>query len=267
MATTDTISSLRTFVTSVARVEDVHDHLRRITFAGGDLVSFEPVGPDSFVYVLLPPPGRSELTVDASFSWEAHFQTPEAERAVGAYYTVRRWDPTTTELEALFVLHGDSGHASAWAGRAGVGDPVALWGPRTCWEPPPGVTSYVLVADETGLPAVAGIIESLPSGTPIRVVAEIADAASGQELPTRAGVEVTWLERGGAEAGTTTLLVDAVRALGPLDPATTYAYGGGESRAMTAVRRHLRDERGFALPHVSMVGYWRHSSTKDADVE
>lgn len=262
-----TIAALRTYVTSVGAVEDVHEHLRRITFRGGDLVTFEPVGPDSFVYVLLPPPGRPDLTVDASFSWEVHFQSPVEERAVGAYYTVRRWDPATTELDALFVLHGDVGHASAWASRAAPGDPVALWGPRTCWEPPAGTERVLLVADETGLPAVAGIIEALRADTPVQVIAEIADEAHGQPLPSRPGVDITWLERGAADAGTTPLLVDAVRSLGPLDPTTTYAYGGGESRAMTAVRRHLRDERGFAQSHVSMVGYWRHATTTDSEVE
>jgi NADPH-dependent ferric siderophore reductase len=30
---------------------------------------------------------------------------------------------------------------------------------------------------------------------------------------------------------------------------------------MTAVRRHLRDERALAREQVSMVGYWRHTST------
>ena len=38
--------------------------------------------------------------------------------------------------------------------------PVALWGPRTGFEPAAETDWYLLVADETGLPAVAAILAS-----------------------------------------------------------------------------------------------------------
>ena len=253
------LGAIRTFVTAVVAVEDVHPHLRQITFGGGDLDTFEPNGPDAFVYVLLPPPGRAGLTVDQSFSWEAVPDMPEAERPVGAYYTVRRWRPEAGELDALFVLHGDSGPASAWAGRAQVGDPVALWGPRTSWAPPADTDHFVLVADETGLPAVAGVLDLLPPETSIQVVAEAGSDAERQELPAHPGATVTWVSRDGAEAGTATnLLVDAVRAL-EWTGVHPYVFGGGESRALTKVRRLVRDERGCPREAVSLVAYWRHS--------
>ncbi|QYG95118.1 SIP domain-containing protein [Iamia sp. SCSIO 61187] len=261
------LSAIRTFVTSVVAVEDVHPHLRQITFGGGDLHAFVPNGPDAFVYVLLPPPGRTELTVDQSFSWEAVPDMAEADRPVGAYYTVRRWRPEAGELDVLFVLHGDTGPASAWAARAQVGDPVALWGPRTSWDPPADTDHYVLVADETGLPAVAGVLDLLPPEASIQVVAEVASPAERQDLPDHPGATVTWLSRGGAEAGTAThLLVDAVRSL-EWRGDHPYVFGGGESRALTEVRRHVRDERGCPREAVSLVAYWRHAADTDDAVE
>jgi NADPH-dependent ferric siderophore reductase len=247
---------IRTFVARVSAVEDVHPHLRRITFAGGDLATFDPAGPDTFLYLLLPPPGRTELTIDASFSWEAHARMPEAEKPVGAYYTLRAWRPEREELDILVVLHGDAGNASRWAARAGVGDPVALWGPRTAYHPPPGTTHLVLVADETALPAVAVILEQLPAGMTAEVLAEVASEDERQPLPARPGVDVRWLHRDGAEPGTTTLLADAVRALPELGSGT-YVWGGGESRVMTSIRRHVRDERGLDRERVGLVAYWR----------
>jgi NADPH-dependent ferric siderophore reductase len=73
------------------------------------------------------------------------------------------------------------------------------------------------------------------------------------------GVEVTWLHRDGAPPGTTDLLADAVRAL-PWPGGTPYVWGGGESRAMTAVRRHVRREVGLAREAVTLVAYWRHAA-------
>jgi NADPH-dependent ferric siderophore reductase len=69
---------------------------------------------------------------------------------------------------------------------------------------------------------------------------------------------VTWLHRDGAAPGTTRLLLDAVAAL-PWPGGTPYAWGGGESGAMTAVRRHLRDDVGLDREAVSMGAYWRHT--------
>jgi NADPH-dependent ferric siderophore reductase len=34
-------------------------------------------------------------------------------------------------------------------------------------------------------------------------------------------------------------------------------WGGAESRCMTAVRRHVRDERRLPRHAVSLVAYWR----------
>jgi len=269
------LALLKTYVTHVVGVADVHPHLRLVTFGGGDLAEFTPAGPDTFLYLLLAPPGRPELAVDQSFSWDAYARTPDDEKPVGAYYTLRRWRPESAEIDVLMVLHDDhgtdasptsGGHASRWAAQATVGDRVALWGPRTAYDPPVGTEHFVLVADETGLPAVAAIIEQLPDGATADVLAEVADASERQELAERKGVNVRWLYRDGAAPGTTTLLSDAAREL-PVFDRPTYLWGGGESKVMTKVRRYVRDVRGLGRGDVSLVAYWRHASTTDADAD
>ena len=87
------LAAIRTSLTTVSSVVDVHPHLRRITFAGGDLATFAPIGPDTFCYVLLPPPGSDTLAIDQTFTWEQHAQLPPGEQPVGAYYTVRSLAP------------------------------------------------------------------------------------------------------------------------------------------------------------------------------
>ena len=254
------MSAIRTFLTEVAAIRDIHPHLRQITFRGGDLDTFAPAGPDTFLYLLVAPPGRTELGIDQSFTWEAHARMPEEDKPVGAYYTLRRWRPDTCELDILMVLHGDAGPASAWAMRAEPGETVALWGPRTAYHPPDGSEHLVLVADETGLPAVAVILEQMPPGTTAHVVAEVDNGTEHQALPSSPDIEVTWLHRHGAEAGTTSLVGDHVRTLRRPERAT-YVWGGGESRTMTAVRRHVRDTWGLDREAVSLVAYWRHDAS------
>jgi NADPH-dependent ferric siderophore reductase len=189
---------------------------------------------------------------------------------VGAYYTVRRWRPEVQEIDLWMVLHHEGGEpddvddprvgaAARWAAAAAPGDAVGLWGPRTAFEPPADTDSYLLVADETGLAAVAALLEQWGAGpTPppsTTVVVEVADAEHRVALPMAAWADVRWLHRDGADPGTGTRLLDAVRSveLGP----RTYAVGAAESRQVTAIRRHLRDERGLPAERVSMTGYWR----------
>jgi NADPH-dependent ferric siderophore reductase len=250
------LASIRTFLTTVAAVRSVTPRVRRITFRGGDLATFSPIAPDQFLYVLLPPPGRTELTIDQSFTWSAYEHMPESERPVGAYYTVRAWRPEVAELDMDFVLHTPAGPACEWAARAAVGDPVALWGPRTSLTPPPATDWYLLFADDTGLPALAGILGALPDGTRVRAFVEVADAEEIQPLPIGPAIDITWLTRDGAEPGTTTALLESARAM-PWPGGTPYVWGGAESRTLTEIRKYLRHEVGLGREQVTLVGYWR----------
>jgi NADPH-dependent ferric siderophore reductase len=258
------LASIPTHITSVVATEMVTPHIKQITFGGGDLVNFRPVGPDQFIYVLAAAPGQAELPIDSSFTWEWYDATPADERPIGAYYTVRRWRPETAQLDMWFVLHGDgndhvAGPASTWAEQARLGESVGLWGPRTAWAPPADTDWYLLVGDETGLPAIATILESLPDRTPAKVFIETTGTTDRVGLPASPTVEVTWIDRGDEPAGTTTLLADAVRSM-PWPDGTAYAWGGGESRAVTAIRKYVRHVVGLPREAVSMTGYWRHAN-------
>jgi NADPH-dependent ferric siderophore reductase len=91
------------------------------------------------------------------------------------------------------------------------------------------------------------------------VFVETTGTADRVELPAGPAVEVTWIDRGDEPAGTTTLLADAVRAM-PWRDGAAYAWGGGESRAMTAIRKYVRRDVGLPREAVSMTGYWRHAN-------
>lgn len=265
-------NAVPTLLTAVVRQQQLTPHYVLVTVGGRDLQTLATEGFDQFVYVLLPPPGRTELTIDHSFTWGAYAEMPESEQPVGAYYTVRAWRPaidgSTAEMDLVFAVHDvpegvAGGHAVRWAQTAEPGDPVALWGPRQGGAPPPDTDWCLLVADETGLPQVAVILEHRPPGVAVHAFVEL--DGPDDRLPLAGvdadghgdGVEVHWLYRRGAAAGTTSLLVDAVRSL-KLPAGHVFAWGGAESRAVTAIRKYLRHECGIERERVTMVGYWRH---------
>ena len=261
-ADTTELDAIPTFVAEVVAVQQNAPRMKRITVGGDDLARFVPKGPDQFLYLLLPPPGREELTVGTDFNWTAYREMPEEERPVGAYYTVRHHRPERNEIDLDLVLHDvpsgvEGGHAARWAMRAKPGDPVALWGPRIAYEPSDSVTDIVVFADETGLPAAFCVAEALPEGRRARLVIEVDGPADHLPAPQRDGVQVIWLHRNGAVPGTTSLLEQAARDMAPPDPATTYVYGGAESRAMTSIRRIVRRDWNLPKESVSLVPYWR----------
>lgn len=267
----DELRGIRTFFTSVARVGALSPGVRRITFAGGDVNEIDWLSPDQFVYLLLPPAGATKLTIDRDFTWEGVREMPVDQQPRGAYYTVRHLRADEGELDIDVVLHGDDGPAGAWAARAVPGDVAALWGPRTAWEPPAVTSTYLLVADDTAFPALGAILEHLSAVQPwatVHAIVELGDRRECQPLAELPGRHVRWLFRDGLAPGTTTGLVDEVRRLtseAEWPRSGVYAWGGGESRAMTAVRRHLRDDVGLSRSEVSMVGYWRRAEHAGED--
>ncbi|MFI6692865.1 siderophore-interacting protein [Streptomyces sp. NPDC050433] len=130
--------------------------------------------------------------------------------------------------------------------------------------PRPGQDAPVLPGpddgqNESALPAVAGILESLPPGIPARVWITLQHAADRWELPTTADAHVSWLVRD--ESAPTT--EEAIRAADDLPGGTPYAWIAGESATVKAVRRHLVGERGFDRKAVKFTGYWRRGTSED----
>ena len=168
-------------------------------------------------------------------------------------YTVRAYRPERAEVDVDFFLHGDLGRAAAWAERARPGDRVGFAGPRLHWKGVNGFDWSLLVADETGLPALLAILETLPPGH--RAIA-LAGAEDPQEVQTRADADLRWMPR--------EELADAVRALA-LPDGPGAVWGGGEALAMKHVRNHVRARRTFARGAVQVLGYWKLDTTPEAD--
>ncbi|WP_433280105.1 siderophore-interacting protein [Micromonospora sp. CA-244673] len=260
----------RFYTARVLVTRAVGDCLVRVTFGGEDLGGFAGGGRDQSVSLFLPHPGQDTpvVPVEAGEDWYAAWRALDPDvRAVMRSYTIRAQRPETGELDIDFVRHGDTGPATRWAGRARPGDRVLLLGPavpdeRTVrFQPPTGADSVLLVADETALPAVGGILDWLPAGTPVRAFVEVPAAGDIQALPSAARAEVTWLVRG-ATTPAGSLLADTVRAA-RLPGAAPYAWIAGEAGMVRAVRRHLVGERGLDRRRVTFAGYWRRGASEE----
>jgi len=248
----------------VVRVADLTPGMRRVTLAGeqlGEFTSangfaqpaFGSTGFDDYVRLVFAYPGQDAPVLPVQR--ETGLDMPRDPRPLSRVYTVRRWDPEPGELDVDFVKHG-TGVGTTWAYRARVGDRIHLVGPSSSRALPHDVDWLLAAGDATTIPAIGRLLDELPEGARAQVFIEVAEEACRQELRELPGVEVTWLVRDGAEAGTTTLLVDAVRNCRWWD-GTPFAWIAGEQRAVRDIRRHLVEDRGVPKADIESAGYWR----------
>lgn len=224
------------FEATVIGIEDLSPVFRRITFGGEGLRDFgcSSHPRDLRFKLIIPSAGApkpefdlirflDEQDPDSGVSWyQAWLQLDPGVRGEMRTYTVREWREDACELVVDMVLHtddqGHSGPAAAWAQNAEVGHSLHIIGPsRRAEGPTAGIEfapadadTILLAGDETAVPAIASILESL-KGAEVqgKAILEVPSAEDVLELDAPAGFEIQWLPRDDADHGQ--LLEPAVR--------------------------------------------------------
>lgn len=236
---------------TVCASRPVTPRMRRITLAVADVSQLEKGG--LHVRVLIPPQGRApvwpSLAPDGRVLWPKG-----ADELTTRIYTIRSVDHARSEVDIDVVLHEET-PGSVWARSVRPGDAVGLMGPGGGEIVP--ADCYLLGGDETALPVIARFAESLPAGAKAILRIEVADAREEQPIASAATLDLRWLHRNGAEAGSTDLLERAIRAVEWPQSGAHYALIGSEQASARAIRTYLRKERGMAADRHLVAAYWR----------
>lgn len=245
---------------AVRRIEEITPRMRRIVVGGeglGETIvdghthrAFAAPGFDDHLKLIFAADGDLEaalpIQLPHGIEWTA------AENRLARDYTPRWVDADAAEMALDFVLHGD-GPAASWAQSAAVGDELCFVGPKSSLRLPVKLDWIVLIADETGLPAVGRFLDERPTDAPANVLLLVEHEDARQELSLRPGDAVTWMT---APAGDAAALEEAVRVLSLPDDGEGYVWAAAESRALLPVRRYLQRERGLAKERINITGYW-----------
>ena len=238
----------------VLRVVDLTPRMRRITLGGPELAGFISLGSDDHVKLFFPQTVEEQAALEnlqLSAGLKGNVMPPMRD------YTPRRYDLNTFELDIDFVLHGD-GPAASWAAQAQPGQYLHIGGPRGSMVVPDIFDSYLLVGDETALPAIARRLEELPANRRALVVIEVENVLEEQLLNSAASVDVIWVHR---EVPGEDLL-STVEGL-KIPAGELYAWVATESALSRKVRRVLLDTHGLNEEFVKAVGYWRLEGTEE----
>jgi len=206
----------RPYRVRVAALQALSPHFVRVTFTGHDLADFGVDGLDQRIKLVLPLEATGYDTFPTDDWWPSWRALPAHQQNAFRTYTARAVRPHLREVDVDFVSHGDQGAAASWLARTRVGDEAMLIGPDATsgvtgsgveWAP--GRASTVMIAgDETAVPAISSIVESLPADARGCVFLEVPTADDVLPLVAPPGVTVHWLPRSGSGAPATDAAVD-----------------------------------------------------------
>lgn len=292
----------RPYLTRVAAIEQLGPHFTRVVLTGDDLSTFGTDGLDQRIKLVFPlADGTLPDLIDDHSWYERWLALPDERRNPIRTYTVRRIDPVARLLTVDLVRHppaagGALGPAAQWLEQVRVGGELVVVGPDARsihsgvgldWHPGQA-HSLLLAGDETAVPAICAILESLPGDRHVQAFLEVPATADVQQLDVPDHFDVTWLPRDGRPSGealrpAVTRWLEAhpeliAQAAAPrpqvveeIDvdseilwdspevvlPGEFYAWLAGESGLIKTLRRDLVSGRGIDRRRVAFMGYWR----------
>lgn len=255
------------YTATVARTEQVTPHMVRITFAGDDISRLPARGFDQWFRLFLPredgPTNFDAVPEQFGIGGYIKYLTSKSgTRPQVRSYTLREHRPEAGELDVDFVAHGENGIAGPWAQRAQAGEQVALIDQGRGFDPLDDATDFLLVGDESALPAIAGILRDLPRTATGVAIIEIPSTADKQPLQAPLGFDIRWMPRADAHTNHDshdrpgTLALAALQAYVPTSPLTAQAYIAGEQSLAAEGRRYLV-AAGVPKDRIVFTGYWK----------
>ena len=206
--------------------------MRRSLFSGEDLQGFQSLGFDDHVKLRIPTASGSIVRRD---------------------YTPRRFDADARTLTIDFAIH-EAGPATAWAVGAAPGDVIEIGGPRASSIAPNNIRRWLLIGDETALPAIGRRIEEATPGTKITSIVAVPSAEDQQTFVTPAELQTIWAHRPHAAANDAELLLELVRDTELAGQ--TFVWIAAEATVARAVREHVIDRCRYPRSWVKAAGYW-----------
>ncbi|MFC7788483.1 siderophore-interacting protein [Microbacterium sp. MAHUQ-60] len=210
----------------------------RVRLQGADLEGFDSPGADDHLRLFFP---------DGPVA-----STTEMRAAPSREYTPLAWGPDWLDVE--FAVHGAQGIAAPWAAAAPIGSVIGVGGPRGSAVISGEPDAWLLIGDETAIPAIRRFAAMIPAGTPARIVLEA--RSSEHEVAVEAPVDVEWLHRGDAPAGSA--LIAFLHGLGSTDSPgrDPFCFIAAEQQIVKPGRA-LLERWGVDAAKSVVKGYWK----------
>lgn len=236
---------------TVSSIEKLGPNMLRFVFQSQDLSDFNSASFDDHVKVFFPNAQTGKLVLPEVTEQGITFPTDE--KPIMRDYTPRSFDQHRLTID--FALH-EAGPATDWARHAKVGDTIGIGGPRGSMVIPMDFDGYLLIGDDTALPAIGRRLEELPAHAQVVVIAEVDSLQDQLEWQTQAKVEVIWLQRMGQPAGQADLFLQALKHAS-LPSGDFHTWIAAETNVARQIRKTLTEDYGVNKAYIKAAGYWQ----------
>ncbi|MDR2284475.1 MAG: siderophore-interacting protein [Sphingobacterium sp.] len=252
-------------VLQVSRKEYITPHYIRIFLTGDQIPLFVNTTVGVNNKIMIPPNGISEIHFP-EFDYDAMKWKPQPEdiRPSIRTYTHRGVDLERNEIWIDFVAHGDEGPASAWAINSKEGDNLGVLMKDGFSDLYVKADNYLLVADSTGIPVIAAILEDLSADARGICIIEVHGPEDEQHLKTEADIEFIWLHNSHPQHGSSLANVVKQQSL----PTTSRSgYVAAEFATVKDVRQYLRKEKEWKREELYVYSYWKSGVAEDKSTD
>lgn len=219
---------------TVSEVTSLTPHMIRIELTGEDLSDFSSLSPDDHIKLFIDDAG--------------------AEAPVTRDYTPRAFDCAARRLTVDFAVH-EAGPATAWALQAKPGDHLRIGGPRGSAVVAPVFDWYLLIGDETALPAIARRVEELPEGVEVLTLVAVPGPEDQQSVETAARHRDFWVHRPVSQAADPAPLLQGLEQI-DWPAGKGFVWIAAEAAVARALRNRVTGHHGHPLHHLKAAGYW-----------
>lgn len=234
---------------SVQKVVDISANLRRITFTGEDISNFPSFCPGAHIKVFLPLPNQQKPQLPIQTA-EGKIWLDVNKKPFIRTYSVRNIRTERQEIDIEFVLHGDASPASKFAQEVNIGDFIGLSRPSGPDPMVPDSPVFSIVGDLTALPAIAAMLEVMPTNTSGQVRVSVLSEHDCISLIKPKEIEVTYYINDTASLVSDVLQESAIQK-------ECHFWIAGEENLVVPIRKFLLKEMKVKKSNLYAIPYWR----------
>ena len=228
---------LRRRMLTVSSTELLTPRMRRFGFTSPDLHDFVSAAHDDHIKLFFPGTAKDGQGGETCMR----------------DFTPRSFDRSRGTLVIDFALH-EAGPATRWATSAQIGDTLQIGGPKGSTIVPDDFDWYLLIGDETALPAIGRRVEELRTGAPVATLV-VMEAGETQHFQTQAAWTPRWVARDGSSDDAA--LLRAALADHALPSGDGFVWIAAEASVARSLRNHIIDDLGHPRQWTKAAGYWK----------
>jgi len=222
---------------TISSIEYLTPRMLRFGFTSPDLHDFVSASHDDHIKLFFPDDGK-----DA-----------DGRGVCMRDFTPRRLERSRNMLFIDFALH-ETGPAMRWAKSAQVGDMLEIGGPKGSTIVPDDFDWYLLIGDETALPAIGRRVEELRADVPVATVV-VTEAGETQQFRTNAAWTPRWIARNASSDDA--LLLRAALADDALPKGEGFVWIAAEASVARSLRSYIVEHLHHPRQLTKAAGYWK----------